>query len=100
MRRAGGVRRAAALWLAAFAAYGAGAGLDAKPGEQLSEPEARTLLVTESIVSDGDVDLRDDVGARAWRDFYGGELPPLGGPREGRLVEPQGIGFPLLLAPG
>jgi hypothetical protein len=94
------VRRAAALWLVAFAAYAAGAGLDATPGEDLSEPEARTLLVTQSIVHDGDLDLRDDVGARAWRDFYGGGLPPLGGPREGRLVEPQGIGFPLLLAPG
>jgi hypothetical protein len=94
------VRRAAALWLVAFAAYAAGAGLAATPGENLSEPEARTLLVTQSIVADGDLDLRDDVGARAWRDFYDGELPPLGGPRDGRLVEPQGIGFPLLLAPG
>jgi hypothetical protein len=94
-----GLRRAAALWLVLFAAYATTAGLHAAPGEDLAEPEARTLLVTESIVSDGDLDVRDEFGARAWSGFYGGDLAPLSGPREGRLIEPQGIGFPLLLAP-
>jgi hypothetical protein len=93
------MRRGAAVWLALVAVYAMALGLPASPGEDLAAPEARNLLVTQSIVDDGDLDLRDDFGERAWRDFYGGELAPIGGPREGRLVEPQGIGFPLLCAP-
>ncbi|HEV8153273.1 MAG TPA: hypothetical protein VGP78_10080 [Solirubrobacteraceae bacterium] len=93
------MRRAAALWLVLFAAYATALGLPASPGEDLAAPEARNLLVTQSIVRDGDLDLRDDFGARAWSDDYGGDLAPISGPRDGRLVEPQGIGFPLLCAP-
>jgi hypothetical protein len=93
------VRRAAALWLVLLAAYATALGLPASEGEDLAAPEARNLLVTQSIVRDGDLDLADDFGERAWRDDFGGELAPIGGPRERRLVEPQGIGFPLLCAP-
>ena len=93
------MRRAAALWLVLFAAYATALGLPASPGEDLAAPEARNLLVTQSIVRDGDLDLRDDFGERAWSRDYGGDLAPIGGPREGRLIEPQGIGFPLLCAP-
>ena len=94
-----GVRRAALLWLVIFAAYAATAGLPASGGRDLSEPEAQTLLVAESIVSDGDLDLRDEYGARSWRSFYDGELAPRAGPRNGRLLDPIGIAFPLLIAP-
>jgi len=93
------VRRAAVLWAVLFAVYAAGAGLPATPGHDLSEPGAQTLLVAESIVSDGDLDLRDDYGARSWRGFYDGELVPRAGPRNGRLLDPIGIAFPLLIAP-
>jgi hypothetical protein len=93
------VRRAAALWLVTFAAFAATAGLPASPGRDLSEPEAQTLLVAESIVSDGDLDLRDEYGARSWRGFYPGDLVPRAGPRNGRLLDPIGIAFPLLIAP-
>jgi hypothetical protein len=93
------VRRAAVLWLVLFAVYTAGAGLPATPGEDLSEPGAQILLVAESIVSDADLDLRDDYGARSWRDFYDGDLVPRAGPRNGRLLDPIGIAFPLLIAP-
>jgi hypothetical protein len=93
------VRRAAALWLVTFAAFAATAGLPASPGRDLSEPEAQTLLVAESIVSDGDLDLRDEYGARSWRTFYPGDLVPRAGPRNGRLLDPIGIAFPLLIAP-
>ena len=54
------VRRAALLWLVIFAAFATTTGLPASPGRDLSEPEAQTLLVAESIVSDGDLDLRDE----------------------------------------
>jgi hypothetical protein len=93
------VRRAALLWLVIFAAFAATAGLPASGGRDLSEPEAQTLLVAESIVSDGDLDLRDEYGARSWRSFYGGDLAPRAGPRNGRLLDPIGIAFPLLIAP-
>ncbi len=93
------MRRAALLWLVIFAAFAATAGLPASGGRDLSEPEAQTLLVAESIVSDGDLDLRDEYGARSWRSFYDGDLAPRAGPRNGRLLDPIGIAFPLLIAP-
>ena len=67
------VRRAAVMWLVLFAAYAAGVGLHASPGEDLSAPEAHVLLFTRSIVDDGDLDLSDEYGAAAWRPFYGGD---------------------------
>jgi hypothetical protein len=94
-----GVRRHALLWLVLFAAFAATAGLRAAPAEDLSPPEAHNLLAAESIVSDGDVDLADEYGSRAWRAFYGGELVPVAGPRAGRQLEPTGVGFPALIAP-
>jgi hypothetical protein len=93
------VRRAAVLWLVIFAAFAATAGLRASGGRDLAEPEAQTLLVAESIVSDRDLDLRDEYGARSWRGFYSGDLAPRAGPRNGRLLDPIGIAFPLLIAP-
>ena len=93
------MRRHALLWLVLFAAAAATVGLRASPGEDLSVPEAHTLLVAESIVSDHDLDLGDDYGRRAWRSFYGGDLAPVAGPRNGRVLDPQGVGFPLLIAP-
>jgi hypothetical protein len=93
------VLRAALVWLVTFAAFAATAGLPAAPGRDLSEPEAQTLLVAQSIVSDGDLDLRDEYGGREWRAFYGRDLAPRAGPRNGRLLDPIGIAFPLLIAP-
>jgi hypothetical protein len=93
------VRRGAALWLALFAVYVAGAGLHAGPGEDLSVPEAHVLLLTRSVLDDGDLDLSDEYGAAAWRPFYGRTLLPLTGPRERGQLEPIAAGFPLLCAP-
>ena len=93
------MRRAAALWLALFAVYAAGAGLHASPGEDLSEPEAHYLLLTRSIVDDGNLDLSDEYGSAAWLPFYGKQLVPLTGPREHGQLEPIAAGFPLLCAP-
>ncbi|HXS43900.1 MAG TPA: hypothetical protein VN751_04680, partial [Solirubrobacteraceae bacterium] len=93
------MRRGALLWLCLFAAFAATVGLRAGDYGDLSRPEAHVLLAAESIVSDRDLDLRDEYGASAWRAFGGGELVPSTGPRRGRLLEPTGIGFPLLVAP-
>jgi hypothetical protein len=93
------VTRAGALWLVLFAVYAAGAGLHASPGEDLSVAETHNLLLTRSIVDDGNLDLSDEYGAAAWRSFYGRQLVPLTGPREHGQLEPIAAGFPLLCAP-
>jgi hypothetical protein len=93
------VRRALGLWLLLFAVYAGGTGLHASPGEDLSDAEAHYLLLTRSIVDDGNLDLSDEYGAAAWRPFYGKQLLPLTGPRERGQLEPIAAGFPLLCAP-
>ena len=93
------MRRALLLWLLLFAVYSATVGLDASPGERWSAREGHVLLTAESIVSDGDLDLRDQYREGAWTAYGGPPLRPTAGTVEGRLLEPQGIGFPLLIAP-
>jgi hypothetical protein len=95
------VRRALPLWLALVAAYGVTLAVHGGPhGRTLSAPEAHRLLTVDSLVHDGDVDLRDQYAARAWRDWYEGPLRPAEPvPLAGRLVEPVGLGFTLLVAP-
>lgn len=93
-------RSALAVGAVLFAVYAAAGAIDASPRERLTAAEAHVLLSAESIVSDGDLDLRDQYAARAWRDWYGGTLRPTAAPGpDGRLAESQGIGFPLLVAP-
>jgi hypothetical protein len=90
------IRRALPLWLALLAIYGVAQVLD---GGVRTAPEAHILLTAESIVSDGDLDLRDEYRSRVWRDFASEAPRPTASLTGGRLHEPQGIGFPLLLAP-
>ncbi len=91
--------RALALWAVLFAAYAATLGIDAVAGREYGDDEPRYLLVAESIASDGDIDLTDEFATRAYRDFHAGKLSPRGKVILGRTVEPQGIGFGLLIAP-
>jgi hypothetical protein len=93
------MRRALAIWLLLFAVYAAALGLDAAPGERWSLREGHELLTAESITTDRDVDLRDEYAERAWTRYDGPPLTPTAKLVGGRLVEPQGIGFPLLIAP-
>jgi hypothetical protein len=93
------MRRALAIWLLLFAVYCAALGLDAAPGQSWSTREGHELLTVESLASDGDLDLRDEYATQAWTRFDGPPLRPTVRPVGGRLIEPQGIGFPLLLAP-
>lgn len=98
--RAGAGRRSAVLlFLALFAFYCAGIGLPSRPGSDLRPSEAHVLLTTQSLVNDGDFELRDDYRAAAWSDFYDGRLTPNALAVDGRLVEVQGLAFPALLAP-
>jgi hypothetical protein len=93
------VRRSALLWLALFAVYAATLGLHASGDAPLAPGEARVLLGAESIVSDGDVDLRDEYRSRAYDGWVQtGRLEPVAGLTEGRLHEPPGVGTALVLA--
>ncbi|MGZ4268621.1 MAG: hypothetical protein ACXVSX_05345 [Solirubrobacteraceae bacterium] len=93
------MRRAVSVWLVLFAVYAAGAGLPARPGSQLSEPEARQLLVADSIASDGDLDLTNQYAAKTYRRWYAGTLTPRGAQRPAGLLAPAAPGFALLIAP-
>jgi hypothetical protein len=93
------LRRGVALWLVLFGAYAATLGVDATPGERYAAREAHVLLTAESITSEGFIDLRDEYATQAWRAFSRAPLRPTAERVDHRLVEPQGIGFPLLVAP-
>ena len=94
-----GVRRAVAVWLILFAAYAATIGLHAFGSSQFGGDEPHYLLTAESIVSDHDIDLRDEYANRAYRDWYPYVLERHGRLTNGQANEPHGIGFPLLIAP-
>ena len=93
------MRRAVGLWLVLFAAYAATLGMPAFADTQFGGDEPHYLLAAESIVSDGDVDLRDEYATRAYRDWYPYALERHGRLTEGRANEPHGVGFALLIAP-
>jgi len=93
------VRSGFALWLIFFAVYAATLGMHLGAGERYAPAEAHVLMVTESIVSDGDVDLSNQYRGKAWGNWHGAPLKPAAGLTNGRLVEPPGFGFALLVAP-
>ena len=71
------------------------------PGDGPTRPtSAHYLLIAESIVADGDLDLRDEYRrARLERLLRRRRSRRWAARATGRLDEPQGIGFPLLIAP-
>jgi hypothetical protein len=91
--------RLAALWLVLVAAYAATLGIPERPGRDYTGAEPHHLLAAASLVSDHDVDLRDEYRDRTYADWYPGRLRTDGRVVAGRLVEPHGIGFALLIAP-
>ncbi len=93
------MRRAAAVWIVLFAAYAATIGLPAFGSSQFGGDEPHYLLTAESIVSDHDLDLRDEYAARAYRDWYPYVLERHGRLTNGQANEPHGAGFALLIAP-
>lgn len=93
------MRRTLALWLVLLGAYAATLGLDAFGDSDYAGDEPHYLLAAASLVDDGDVDVRDELAGRAYEDFYPYALEPHGRVRDGRLIEPHGIGFAALIAP-
>src|SRR5256714_5054509 len=92
-------RRSAALGLVLCAVYAGTIGLRASGEPQSAGAEPHYLLTAKSHVEDGDVALTDDYRAREYRDFHRGTLRPQGLLTRGRLDEPHGVGFPVLIAP-
>ena len=93
------MRRTLALWLLLFGVYASTLGLDAFGGSDYGGDEPHYLLAAKSIVEDGDVDVLDEYASRAYAEFYPYELTRTDSETEGRLNEPHGVGFPLLIAP-
>jgi len=93
------MRRTLALWLLLFGVYAASVGLDAFGDSDYGGDEPHYLLAAESLLDDGDVDVRDEYAARAYAEFYPYDLDRHGEETEGRLNEPHGLGFPLLVLP-
>ncbi|MGI8731034.1 MAG: hypothetical protein ACR2LK_13815 [Solirubrobacteraceae bacterium] len=91
--------RVATVWIVLFAAYAATIGLNAFGSSEFGGDEPHYLLTAESIVSDQDVDLRDEYAVRAYADWYPYVLERHGRLTNGQANEPHGLGFPLLIAP-
>jgi hypothetical protein len=94
------MRRAIAIWAAVLAVYCVTLAFDSAPGRSFTAGETRVLLVTKSIVDDGDIDLRNQYREQQWREFTPQRVPPRAGVLSGgQLLEPIGIGLPLIVAP-
>ena len=91
--------RLAGLWILLVAVYAATLGIPAQTGLDYAGAEPHHLLAAESIVSDRDVDLTDEYADRAYASWYPRDLETDGQVVGGRLVEPHGVGFALLIAP-
>ena len=92
-------RRAVALWLVLFGVYAATIGLDAFSDADYGGDEPHYLLAAKSVVEDANLDVNDEYAAHAYEDFYPYTLDRHGRETDGRLHEPHGVGFPVLIAP-
>jgi len=91
--------RLAGLWILLVAVYAATLGIPAAPGLDYGGNEPHHLLAADSLVSDHDLDLSNQYAERSYASWYPRELKTDGQIVEGRLVEPHGAGFALLIAP-
>jgi hypothetical protein len=91
--------RLAGLFIVLLAAYAAMLGIPERPGMDYAGAEPHHLLAAASLVDDHDLDLRDQYRDHAYADWYPGRLRTDGRVVNGRLVEPHGLGFALVIAP-
>src|SRR3954452_20012054 len=89
--------RLAGLWILLVAVYAATLGIPAQTGQDYAGAEPHHLLAAESIISDRDVDLTDEYADRVYASWYPRTLETDGQVVGGRLVEPHGVGFALLI---
>src|SRR3954471_22705619 len=91
--------RLVGLWILLVAVYATTLAIPAAPGMDYAGNEPHHLLAAESIISDRDVNLADEYAERSYASWYPRELRTDGREVDGRLVEPHGIGFAVLIAP-
>jgi hypothetical protein len=82
-----------------FAAYAATLGIDARAGEEYAGTEPHFLIAASAIADGGGLSLSEAYAERRWEAWLHGPMDTDGEVVGGRLVEPHGIGFPLLIAP-
>jgi hypothetical protein len=87
------------LWILLVAVYASTLGIPAVPGLDYAGTEPHHLLAAESLVSDRDVNLADEYAERSYASWYPRTLRTDGREVGGRLVEPHGVGFAVLIAP-
>jgi hypothetical protein len=88
-----------ALFAAAFAFYAAWGERFPGAGPQGDEPHY--LVMAQSLLSDGDLDLGDEFASREYAAFYGGDLAPHTSPNSprDRLHSMHSPGLPVLMLP-
>jgi hypothetical protein len=82
-----------------FAAYAATLGIDVAGDSDHTGAESHSLLAAASIADGDGLSLADAYAERRWSAWQRQPLVTDGEVVAGRLVEPHGIGFPLLIAP-
>jgi hypothetical protein len=87
------------LWAVLFAAYAATLGVDAADGIRYASAEPHYLIGAASWAEGTGAGLADQYTDGVWREWQRTPLSTDGGAHGGRLLEPQGIGFPLLISP-
>ena len=87
------------LWLLLFAVYAGTLGIRAYGVSDYGGDEPHYLLTAVSLLEDGNVDLADEYAAQGYRAFFPYVLDVHGQRTFGRVNEPHGVGFPLLIAP-
>ena len=94
---------AAALFLVLALAYVFSLGIRATNGASITGDEPFYLLTTQSLLEDGDLDLRNQYDARSYEAFFDhpDSLWKQSQPsRDGRLLSPHNPGLSVLVAPG
>ena len=94
---------AAALFLALALAYAFSLGIRATNGASITGDEPFYLLTTQSLLEDGDLDLRNQYDARSYEAFFDhpdGLWKQSMPSRDGRLLSPHNPGLSVLLVPG
>jgi hypothetical protein len=82
-----------------FAVYAATLGIDAAGDARYAGDEPHVLIGAASWAEGGGAGLAEEYRERVWSEWQPAPLETDGRVVGGRLLEPHGIGFPLLLAP-
>lgn len=87
------------LWAVLFAVYAGTSGLHTVDGSRYGVEEAHHLLTSESLSSDGDLDISDEAVAPRAPSAFPADLRIHGYLVDGRIHDPHGVGFPLAISP-